>query len=313
VATFFARRLVQLIPVAFGITLIVFLLVRLIPGDPARVILGIHATPELVNQVRESLGLNRSLPEQYWIFLKHLVRGDLGYSYFYSSSVASLVIARIAPTVFLLGYAALLCMLIAVPTAIVAALKRNTIWDQLARFTFVFGVGLPSYWLGIVLVLLLSIKVRAFPVAGYGSGLVGHVQYLFLPALTISLSLVPLVLRALRASMTETLQADYVDTARSKGLPQSVVLVRHVVRTALMPAVTVLGLNIGYLVGGTVIVENVFAIPGLGQLMINSISTRDYPTVQGVTLVFAVLVVFVNLLTDTVYMLLDPRVKGQLR
>jgi len=312
-AAFYARRLIQLIPVGFGITLVVFLLIRLIPGDPARVILGIHATPELVREVRQNLGLNRSLPEQYWIFLKHLVRGDLGHSYFYSSSVARLVLDRVMPTVFLLGYAALLTALIAVPTAIVAALKRNTIWDQLARFTFVFGVGLPSYWLGIVLVLLLSIKVRVFPVAGYGTGFPGHVRYLFLPAVTIALSLVPLVLRALRASMTETLQADFVDTARAKGLRSRSILVRHVVRTALMPAVTVLGLNIGYLVGGTVIIENVFAVPGLGQLMINSIGTRDYPTVQGVTLVFAVLVVLVNLLTDSVYLLLDPRVRGHLR
>jgi peptide/nickel transport system permease protein len=312
-AAFYARRLVQLIPVAFGITLVVFFLVRLIPGDPARVILGIHATPELVRQVRGQLGLNRSLPEQYWIFLSNLAQGDLGHSYFYSESVARLVLDRVAPTVFLLGYAALLTAVIAVPAAIVAALKRNTVWDQAARFTFIFGIGLPSYWLGIVLVLLFSIKIPIFPVAGYGSNFPQHVEYLFLPAITIALSLVPLVLRALRASMSETLQADYVDTARAKGLPQRVVLSRHVVRTALMPAVTVLGLNIGYLVGGTVIVENVFAIPGLGQLMITSIGTRDYPTVLGVTLVFAVLVVLVNLLTDTVYMLLDPRVRGHLR
>ena len=312
-AAFYTRRLVQLIPVAFGITLVVFFLVRLIPGDPARVILGIHATPELVRQVRGQLGLNRSLPEQYWIFLTHLARGDLGHSYFYSESVARLVLDRVAPTVFLLGYAALLTAIIAVPAAIIAALKRNTVWDQAARFTFIFGIGLPSYWLGIVLVLLFSIKIPIFPVAGYGSNFPQHVEYLFLPAITIALSLVPLVLRALRASMSETLQADYVDTARAKGLPQRIVLSRHVVRTALMPAVTVLGLNIGYLVGGTVIVENVSAIPGLGQLMINSIGTRDYPTVLGVTLVFAVLVVLVNLLTDTAYMLLDPRVRGHLR
>jgi peptide/nickel transport system permease protein len=311
--TFFVRRLLQLVPVAIGITLVVFLLVRLIPGDPARVLLGIHATPDLVLQVRQHLGLEKSLPQQYWIFLRHLLGGDLGHSYFYGSTVARLVIDRILPTVFLLGYATAITTLIAVPAAIVASLRRNSIWDQAVRFTFVFGIGLPSYWLGIVLVLFFSIKVKAFPVAGYGGGFVGHLRYLFLPALTIGLSLVPLVLRALRASMSETLEADYVDMARAKGLPHWLVLGRHVVRTALIPAVTVLGLNIGYLVGGTVIIENVFAIPGLGQLMINSIGTRDYPTVQGVTLVFAILVVLVNLGTDTVYMLLDPRVRGQLR
>lgn len=310
---FVARRLIQLVPVAFGITLIVFLLVRLIPGDPARVLLGIHATPALVAQVRQNLGLNRSLPEQYWIFLEHVSHGDLGRSYFYGSTVARLVADRIAPTVFLLAYAALITVVLAVPAAIVAALKRDSIWDQLVRFTFIFGIGLPSYWLGIILVLFFSIHFHLFPVAGYGSDFASHLLYLFLPAFTVALTLVPLVLRALRASMSETLRADYVDTARAKGLPSWLVLSRHVLRNALIPAVTVLGLNIGYLVGGTVIVENVFAIPGLGQLMINSIGTRDYPTIQGVTLVFAVLVVLVNLLTDVSYRVLDPRVRGELR
>jgi peptide/nickel transport system permease protein len=310
---FFVRRLVQLIPVGFGITLVVFLLIRLIPGDPARVLLGIHATPELVRQVRESLGLQKSLPEQYWIFLKHVVRGNLGESYFYGESVAQLVVDRVPATVFLLTYAALITTLIAVPAAILAALRRNSIWDQAVRFAFIFGIGLPSYWLGIVFVLLFAIKWPVLPVAGYGDTPLQNLRYLFLPALTIALSIVPLVLRALRVSMSETLRADYVDTARAKGLPERVVLRRHVVRNALMPAVTVLGLNIGYLIGGTVIVENVFAVPGLGQLMINSIGTRDYPTIQGVTLVFAVLVVLVNLLTDATYMLLDPRARGHIR
>ena len=307
------RRLIQLIPVAFWITLAVFLLIRLIPGDPARIILGIHATPELIETVRRNLGLERSLVAQYAIFLLHLAQGDLGHSYFYSQPVASLVAEHILPTVLLLLGATLVTVVIAFPAAILAALNPSSVWDQAVRFATVFGIGLPSYWLGIVLVLLLAIAIPLFPVAGYGDTPAEHLWSLFLPALTIALSLVPLVLRALRASVMEALRASYVDTARAKGLPGRVVLFHHVVRNALMPAVTVLGLNIGYLIGGTVIVENVFAIPGLGQLMIGSIGTRDYPTVQAVTLVFAILVVLVNLLTDVIYLLLDPRLRAQLR
>jgi peptide/nickel transport system permease protein len=310
---FLGRRLLQLIPVMFGITLAVFLLVRSIPGDPARVILGIHSTPELIEMVRKNLGLDKSLPEQYLIFLSQIAKGNLGHSYYYSESVASLVGSRILPTVFLLTFSTIITILVAFPAAIWSALNPNSTGDQVIRFILIFGIGLPSYWLGVVLVLFFAIAIPLFPVAGYGQSIIEHVWSLFLPALTIALSLVPLVLRALRASVMEALRAGYVDTARAKGLPNRVVLLRHVVRNALMPAITVLGLNIGYLIGGTVIVENVFAIPGLGQLMINSIGTRDYPTVQAVTMVFAILVVAVNLMTDLIYVLLDPRLRAEVR
>jgi peptide/nickel transport system permease protein len=181
------------------------------------------------------------------------------------------------------------------------------------RFTFVIGIGLPSYWLGIILILALAVAVPIFPVAGYGDAFVDHLRYLFLPAITIALSVIPLVLRALRGSLIDALRADYMDTARAKGLPPRVVVLRHGLRNALIPAITVLGINIGFLIGSTVIIENVFAVPGLGQLMIFAVSARDYPTVQGVTLVFALLVVLVYLLTDAFYLLLDPRVRGQVR
>lgn len=311
--TFLARRLALLVPVAFGVTLIVFLLVRMIPGDPAVNLLGIHQTPELLAQLRAQMGLDRSLAEQYLIFLGHLLHGDLGTSYFYGQSVISLVSDRLPPTLFLLTYASVLTAVVAFPAAILAALRRNSIWDQVVRFTFVFGISLPAYWLGIILILAFAIALPVFPVAGYGTTFLEHLHYLFLPSATIALGVIPLVLRAMRASLIDVLRADYMDTARAKGLPPRVVLLRHGVRNALLPAITVLGVNLGWLIGGTVIIENVFAIPGLGQLMIFSVSARDYPTIQAVTLVFAVLVVLVNLATDALYLVLDPRVRGSVR
>ncbi len=310
---FLLRRTALLVPVVVGITLGVFLLIRLIPGDPARVLLGIHATPEALAFLHKSMGLDRSLAAQYVIFVKALLRGQLGYSYFFGEQVIDLVLARLAPTLFLIGYATVLTVLIAFPSAILAALRPNSIWDQAVRFASIFGIGLPSYWLGVVLVYAFAIAIPILPVAGYGESIAEHFTFLLLPSLTIAVSLVPLVLRALRASVMETLRAGYVDTARAKGLAWHRVMGRHVVRNALMPAVTVLALNIGYLIGGTVIIENVFAIPGLGGLMILSIGTRDYPTIQAVTLVFAILVVLVNLVTDLIYVVLDPRLRAVIR
>ncbi|HEX5465301.1 MAG TPA: ABC transporter permease [Candidatus Limnocylindrales bacterium] len=310
---FIARRLLLLIPVAIGVTLFTFFLVRLIPGDPAQNMLGVHATPELLAQLRARLGLDRPLPAQYFIFISQLLHGDLGTSYYFGQPVLSLVAERVTPTIFLLAYSALITTVVSFPAAILAALRRDSFWDQAVRFTFVFGISLPSYWLGIVLILLLAVAVPLFPVGGYGTTFLEHLWYLFLPALTIALGVIPIVLRALRGSLIEVLQADFMDTARSKGLPPHVVLLRHGVRNALLPAITVLAVNVGWLIGGTVIIENVFAIPGLGQLMIFAVSARDYPTVQAVTLVFAVLVVVVYLVADATYFALDPRVRGQLR
>ncbi len=311
--TFLARRFALLVPVAIGVTLIVFLLVRLIPGDPAVNMLGIHQTPALLAQLHAQMGLDHSLPEQYLIFMGRVLQGDLGTSYFYGQSVISLVSDRLPPTLFLLTYASVLTTIVAFPAAILAALRRNSVWDQVVRFTFIFGISLPAYWLGIIFILAFAIALPIFPVAGYGITFLDHLRYLFLPAATIALGVIPLVLRAMRASLIDVLRADYMDTARAKGLPPRTVLLRHGVRNALLPAITVLGVNIGWLIGGTVIIENVFAIPGLGQLMIFSVSNRDYPTIQAVTLVFAVLVVLVNLATDALYLILDPRVRGSVR
>ncbi|HXP21838.1 MAG TPA: ABC transporter permease [Streptosporangiaceae bacterium] len=307
--TFVLQRLLLLVPVAVGITIIVFFMIHLIPGDPARTILGIHATPRSIAILHRQWGLDRPLISQYWLFMDRLVHGDLGQSLFYGVPAAGLILSRTPATLWLVAYAGVLAIVISVPLAMIAATRKDGIRDHVVRAVPLLGLGMPPFWLGILLIYALAIKVRLFPVSGYGTGFGGHLHSMFLPALTVAIALAPVVIRSLRASMLNVLGAEYITTARSKGVPPSRLFFRHVLRNAVIPAVTVLGINIGFLIGGTVIIENVFAIPGIGQLMLNSIFERDFPVVQGVTLVFGVLVVLVNLLADLSYAALDPRVR----
>jgi peptide/nickel transport system permease protein len=304
------RRLLQLVPIAFGVSVLVFFLIHLVPGDPARTMLGTHATPQRVALLHHEWGLDKPLPVQYWRFLERTVRGDLGSSLFYSVPAGRLVLDRLPPTLWLIGLGTLFAVLISVPLAALAATKRDRAADHVVRAVPLVGLGFPQFWVGIMLLLLFGLHLgRFFPVGGYGSGVFGHVRSMFLPALTVALGITPILVRSLRASLLEVLESDYVTTARSKGLPERRVLVRHALRNAVISTVSVLGVNIGFLVGGTLVVEQVFALPGIGQLMINSIFQRDFPVVQAVTLVFAVMVVLVYLLTDVVHALLDPRVR----
>jgi peptide/nickel transport system permease protein len=303
------RRLLQLIPVAFGVTLVAFLLIHLIPGDPARTVLGIHATPRAVAALDQEYGLHKSLPDQYWLFLDRLGHGNLGQSLFYGVPARTLIVDRIPATLWLLVYSTVIVILLSVPLAMIAASKKDGARDQVVRAVPLLGLGMPPFWVGIILVELFALKLRIFPVDGYGTGFAGHLKYMFLPSLTVAIGISPVIIRSLRASMLDVLGADFVVTARSKGVPGRRLFVRHVLRNAVIPTVTVLGLNIGFLVGNTVIIEQVFALPGVGGLMINSIFNRDFPVVQGVTLVFAVLVVTVNLIVDMTYARLDPRVR----
>ena len=307
--TFVAQRLLMLVPVAIGVTIVVFFMIHLIPGDPARTILGIHATPQRIAILHREWGLDRPLISQYWLFMDRLLHGNLGQSLFYGGSAASIILGRIPPTLWLIIYAGVLAVVISVPLAMIAATRKDAIRDHVVRTIPLIGLGMPPFWVGILLVNALAIRFHAFPVSGYGSGFFGHLHSMFLPALTVAIALAPVVIRALRASMLNVLGAEYITTARSKGVPPSRLFLRHVLRNAVIPAVTVLGINIGFLVGGTVIIENVFAIPGIGQLLINAIFQRDFSVVQGVTLVFGVLVVLVNLLADLSYAALDPRVR----
>jgi len=306
---FVVQPLLLLVPVAVGVTIVVFFMVHLIPGDPAATILGIHATPQTIALLHQQWGLNRPLPSQYWLFLDRLLHGNLGQSLYYGTSVSSLILSHLPPTLWLLGYATVLTVLISVPLAVLAASRRDGIRDHVVRAVPLVGLGMPQFWLGFLLIYGFAISLRIFPVSGYGTGFTGHLRSMFLPGLTVAFALTPVVIRSLRASMLNVLTADYIVTARSKGVPPHRLFLRHVLRNAVIPAVTVLAINIGFLIGATVIIEQIFAVPGIGQLMINSIFQRDFPVVQGVTLVFGVMVVLVNLLADLAYAALDPRVR----
>jgi len=299
----------MLIPVAFGVTLIVFFMIHLIPGDPARTILGIHATPQRIAILHREWGLNRPLISQYLLFLDRILHGNLGPSLYYGVPATTIILQRLPATLWLIVYATVIAVLISVPLAMIAASRKDGVRDHVVRVVPLFGLGMPPFWLGILLIYAFSITLKLFPVSGYGSGFFGHLHAMFLPALTVAIALSPVVIRSLRASMLNVLGAEYITTARSKGVPGHRLFLRHVLRNAVIPAVTVLGINIGFLIGGTVIIENVLAIPGIGQLMLNSIFERDFPVVQGVTLVFAVMVVLLNLFADIAYATLDPRVR----
>ena len=305
---FVGGRLLQMIPVVLGVTIISFFILRLIPGDPVAVMLGTHYTARHAAELRHALGLDQPLWNQYAIFMGNLFHGDLGQSIYYHSPVATLIFRRLPVTLWLVVYAAVLALLMSVPLATISALRRNGIFDQTTRTVFLLTWAMPPFWVGIILILLFSLHFHIFPISGYGSSVSEHVVDLFLPSLTIALGFSAILIRTLRNSILVVLRSDYIDTARAKGLSTARILWRHILRNALLSTVTVLGVNLSYLVGSTVIIENVFALPGMGQLLTSSIFTRELSVVQGITLIFGLCVVLINLVTDITYAALDPRV-----
>lgn len=308
-AAYLLKRAVQAIPVLLGISLAAFLLIHLVPGDPARIILGAQATPDAVATLNEQLGLDRSPLAQYLDFVTGAVHLDFGESITQKTSVNGLLGDRLPVTFFLLVYAVLISILIAVPLAIVSALRRNRPADHAIRLFSMLTFAMPSFLLGLLLILFFSLELELLPTSGYGEGFVGHLRSLTLPALTVGLYLAPILLRTLRVGIIETLGTEYVEAARARGLGERRIVVKHVLRNSLVSTVTVLGLNIGFLLSGLVIIENVFSLPGLGSELVSSIVDRDYPTIQALTLLFGVAVVAINLLTDLLYAYLDPRVR----
>jgi len=284
-------------------------MLRLIPGDPASVMLGERATDAAVARINHELGLDQPIYIQYGYFLRDLATLNLGTSIKYQVPVANLLGQRLLVSLSVVGVTLLLTIVIAFPLGVLAALKKDSLIDNAVRSLFVVLMLLPSFWVGILLIIFFSVQLGLFPVSGYGSGGFDSLHHLFLPALTIALAITPVLVRALRSSILDALSADYVRTARAKGLRESAVITAHVLRNALIPAVTLLGLSIGSLMGGTVILEKVFALPGAGALLIDSIGARDYPVVQAATMVFATMVILVNLVTDIIYSFLDPRVR----
>lgn len=306
---YIARRLVQMIPVLLGVTIIVFLMLHLIPGDPAAAMLGDQATDVTIARLRQAMGLDRPLWVQYFYFMRNLAELNLGKSIKYGVPVASLLGPRLLVTFSLVVITAVITSIISLPLGILAALKKDSLLDNVVRSSLMVTMVMPSFWIGIILIIIFSIRLRLFPVSGIGRGPLDDVYHLILPALTISLGLAPILIRSLRSSILEALGTDYIKTARAKGLSERVVISTHVLRNALIPAVTLLGISIGFLMGGAVIIEKVFSLPGAGALLIDSVSARDYPVVQSATLVFSLLVILVNLATDILYSFLDPRVR----
>lgn len=305
---YIGKRLVHTLPVLLGIVLVVFLMVRLIPGDPVMVILGTHATPEKAAELRAELGLDKPVWQQFLAFAGNVVRGNLGNSIVMRRPVLDLAQERMPVTLFLVAYAMVLSLILTVPLAILAAVRQNRATDHTIRVAATLTLAMPSFWLGLMLLMLFAVRWRLFPVAGFGDDFVDRLWHLFLPALTVTLGLAPILIRSLRSGVIDVMRAPHVEFARAKGMPGGIVMRRHVLRIAAISTVTILGLNIGYLIGGSVVIESVFTLPGLGSLMVNSIFARDYPVVQGITLVFALLVILVNLGTDLIYSVLDPRV-----
>lgn len=306
---YLSRRALHAVLVLTIVTLAAFLLIHLVPGDPVRITLGAHAPPDAVARVRHQLGLDKSLAHQFASFVGGLFHGDLGTSINLQQPVSEILGPRIGPSIFLLAYGMIISLLVALPLGVVSALYRNRPVDHGIRVVTTVGLAMPAFWFGLLLVEIFSLRLNLFPVAGYGSGFFGHLKSLTLPAVTVGVYLAPLVIRTLRSSLIETLTADYITAARARGFDEKRVIGKHALRNALIATVTILAINIGYLISGSVVIENVFNIPGLGSLLVSSIQMRDFPTISALTLLFGALVILVNLLADLSYALIDPRIR----
>lgn len=299
------RRLVMLIPVLFGISIFVFLLMHLTPGDPALLMLGEHAPTAQLEVLREELGLNDSLPVQYWNWLKRAVRFDFGRSLRSKKLVTREILDRLPATAQLATAAVGISIIIGVPVGIISAARPNSWFDNIAMIGALTGVGMPAFWQGIMLILVFSVSLGWFP----SSGRMGGWQYLVLPAVTLGTAATASVARMTRSSMLEVLQQDYIRTARSKGLPRRAVILVHGLRNALIPVVTMIGLQFGGLMSGAVLTETIFAWPGIGRMVVEAINNKDFPLVQGTIMTFALLYALVNLVVDVLYAFLDPRLR----
>lgn len=301
-------KLLSVVPVIFGVTLVSFFLIHFIPGDPVRIMLHGRATDEVVRQIYQELGWDKPLITQYFEFLLNAIQGDLGKSYIQKVPVSELIFERLGPSTFLLIYSAVLSLIISFPLSYISSIKVNSYSDHLIRSIGLIGFAMPPFWIGILLILIFGLFLNLFPVSGYGEGFFGHIYHLFLPSLTIALFLSPMLTQTLRASILDNLSSDYVEVAKSKGLSNRSIIFSHVLKNSLIPVITILAVNISWLISGAVIIEYVFSIPGLGTLLIRAISYRDYTVIQGLCIVFSIMVVLVNFLADLCYMFINPRV-----
>ncbi len=301
---FLLRRMSHAVIVVCGVAVLVFSLIHLIPGDPVEVMLGEAAQPADLQALRHALGLDQALRIQFWHYLQGLAHLDLGTSLHTRRPVLDMLLERLPATLELTAAALLLAVCVALPLGVIAALRKNSGWDRGAMVFAMLGVSVPSFWMGPVLILVFAVWLGWLPVSGRDG-----FASLLLPALTLGLGMAAILARMVRSAMLDTLNEDYIRTARAKGLPMRTVIWRHALRNALLPVITLLGLQLGALLGGTVITETVFAWPGIGQLVVESIQRRDYPVVQACVLFISVAYVLVNTLTDLVYARVDPRVR----
>ena len=298
------KRLLSTIPVLLGISLLLFFMLRMLPGDPAQVLAGQMASPEDIKLIRQQLGLDRPIIVQYGLFLSRLVRFDLGRSARTQSPVIKEIWARLPNTVLLAVAAITLACLFGIPACIISAVRPHTWADYFFTSMALFGISMPVFWLGLMLVVVFSVVLHWLPAGGTGSW-----KHIILPSFTLAAFVVAFITRMTRASMIEALSQDYTTTARSKGLEEKVVIIKHALKNALIPIITVVGLQFGLLLGGAVLTETVFAWQGIGRLIVDSILARDYPVIQGTILIFGLLYILVNLCVDMIYAFIDPRIR----
>ncbi|HEX9184486.1 MAG TPA: ABC transporter permease [Burkholderiales bacterium] len=309
---FIARRLLSTIPVLLVVAVMVFLMLRLTPGDPAAILAGDAASSEQIAKIRASLGLDRSIPVQFGIWAKNLLQGEFGHSYFYKMEVTQLIGQRIEPTLALATLTILIAVVVSIPLGVIAAWRFGGWFDRALMGFSVLGFSVPVFVLAYILIWIVSLKLGWFPVQGYkrlADGFWPFLYHLILPAITLSVIYIALIARVTRASVLEALGEDYIRTARAKGLPESRVLMRHALANAAVPIATVIGIGIALLIGGVVVTESVYAIPGLGRLTVDAVLARDFPTVQAVILLFSFAYVVINLLVDLSYVVFDPRIR----
>lgn len=297
-----------MLPVLIGISVVTFLLAQAIPGDPIRLIVGPRAPTSVIESVRERYGLDRPVLAQYFVYLGNVLEGDWGTSIAFRTPVLGLILSRVPPTLYLVGGGLLLSAAVALLLAIAAALRQDRWVDQAVRLFSTVGLGLPAFWLGLVLSLVFAVRLGWFPASGFGESLVDHVRHLVLPWVTIAVVMAPILVRNLRATLIEKLQADFVVAERSKGLPERSIFLRHVLPNSLLTNLHLLGVVAVYTLGIAIIIEPVFAVPGLGQLFISSIVSRDYFVIQGLTTLFAILTIGATLAVDLLSLVVDPRV-----
>lgn len=310
--TFIARRLLLMIPVVIFVGILTFLLIRLIPGDPAAQMLGLDAKPQEIEALRQKMGLDQPIYTQFFIWAARAVRGDLGDSIFLNQPVSVAIVEHLECTVSLALLALTYAVLVSVPIGVIAAVKQNAWQDKLVMAFALFGVSAPSFWLGLVGIFVFAVYLGWFPSQGYEMLKDGMRQWLWfisLPALSLGVQTAALIARMTRSSMLEVLRQDYIRTARAKGVMEKLVVFKHAFKNGLIPVITVVGMTLGQLLGGAVITETVFSLPGIGQLVITAIKNRDYPMVQGVIMFIAMTYVCANLLVDILYGWLDPRIK----